>query len=72
MDGHILEQVEVEKDLSVIIDKDLKFHVQTSPVKQANQILGLIKKTVRTNNKYTIPLLYMTLIRPLLDYANVV
>ena len=30
MDGYILEQVENEKDLGVIIDKDLKFHAQTS------------------------------------------
>ena len=73
MDGHILEQVENEKDLGVIIDKDLKFHAQSSAaVKKANQILGLIKKTVTTKNETTIPLLYMTLVRPLLEYANVV
>ena len=73
MDGYILEQVENEKDLGVIIDKDLKFHAQTSAsVKKANQILGLIKKTVRTKNETSIPLLYMSLIRPLLEYTNVV
>ena len=71
--GNILEQVENEKDLGVIIDKDLQFHAQTSAtIKQANQILGLIKKTIRTKNETTIPLLYLTLIRPLLEDANVV
>ena len=67
MDGYILEQVENENDLGVIIDKDLKFHAQTSAaVKKANQILGLIKRTVRATNETNIPLLYMTSIRPLL------
>ena len=56
-----------------IIDKDLKFHAHTSAsVKKANQILGLMKKTVRTKNETTIPLLYMSLMRHLLEYANVV
>ena len=60
MDGHILEQVDNEKDFGVIIDKDLKFHAQTSAaVKQANQILALIKKTARTKNETAIPLLYI-------------
>ena len=66
MDGYILEQVENEKDLGVIIDKDLKFHAQTSAsVKKANSWINKEDET-------TIPLLCMSLIRPLLDYANVV
>ena len=53
------------------MDKELKFHKQTSvAVKKANQILGLIKKTMATKNEKTIPLLYMTLVRPHLEYAN--
>ena len=73
MNGHVLEQVEYEKDLGIIIDNELKFHVQSSaPVKKANQILGLIKRTIATKNEKTIPLLYMTLVRPHLEYANVV
>ena len=73
MNGHVLEQVEHEKDLGIIIDNELKFHVQASvAVKKANQILGLIKRTITTKNEKTIPLLYMTLVRPHLEYANVV
>ena len=73
MDVYILEQVENENDLAVVIDKYLKFLSQTSPaVKKANQTLGLIKRTVSTKNETTIPLLYLALHRPLLEYANVV
>lgn len=35
-----------ERDLKVIIDKDLKFHkLTTAAVKKANRALGLIKKS---------------------------
>ena len=55
------------------MDKEIKFHKQTSvAVKKANQILGLIKKTMATKNEKTIPLLYMTLVRPHLEYANAI
>ena len=46
MIGRILEKVDIQKDLGVLMDSELKFHHQTSSaVKKANQILGLIKKT---------------------------
>ena len=71
MNGHILEDVTMQKDLGIIVDKELKFHEQTAAaVKKANQVLGIIKKTIYTKNKITIPLLYMSLVRPNLDYAN--
>ena len=67
------EQVNYEKELGIIIDNELKFHVQTSAaVKKANQIQGIIKRTIATKIEKTIPLLYMTLVRPHLEYANVV
>ena len=73
MNGHFLEQVDDEKDLGIIIDKELKFHKQTSAaVKKGNKMLGLIKKTITTKNENTIPLLYMTLVRPHLEYANII
>ena len=37
MNGHMLEQVEYEKDLGIIIDNELKFHVQA--VKRAIKYL---------------------------------
>ena len=73
MEGRELEQTVFEKDLGVTMDKELKFNKQTSiAVKKANQILGLIKKTMATKNENTIPLLYMTLVRPHLEYANAI
>ena len=55
------------------MDNELKFHKQTSvAVKKANQILGLIKETMATKNEKTIPLLYMALVRPHLEYANAI
>ena len=73
MNGHILENVGSQKDLGIIVDRELKFHKQTAAaVKKANQVLGLINKTINTKNEKTIPLLYMSLVRPHLEYANVV
>ena len=43
MNGHILEGVTMQKDLGIIVDKELKFHEQTAAaVKKANQVLGII------------------------------
>jgi ribonuclease P/MRP protein subunit RPP40 len=39
---------------------------------KANRVLGLIKKTFTTKSEATIPLLYMTLVRPHLEYANTI
>ena len=44
MDGNLLEEVSEEKDLGVIIDKQLKFHSHTAlVVNKANRMLGLIR-----------------------------
>ena len=56
-----------------MVDSNLKFHLQTDAgVKKANRILGIISKTIRTKSETTIPLLYTSLVRPHLEYANVV
>ena len=50
--GHILETVDEEKDLSVMIRKDLKDCSQcVKIVKTANQILGMIKRTFTFKTK---------------------
>ena len=73
MHGRILDEVECEKDLGVEIDAELKFHKQTSSaVKKANRMLGVIKGTFKVKNEKNFPLLYMSLVRPHLEYANVV
>ena len=73
MNGKSLDQVTEEKDLGVIIDNELKFHRQTATsVKKANRVLGIIKKSFSHLDESTLPLLYKTLVRPHLEYANVV
>ena len=57
------------KDLGVIIDSNLKFHSQATAVtNKANRILGPIKKSF---NLLNISILYKSLVRPHLEYANV-
>ena len=73
MGEYLLEDVGFEKDLGIIVDDELKFHKNTAAaVKKANKILGIIRKTIFTKNETTIPLLYMSLVRPHLEYANTV
>ena len=56
MNGHILEGVPMQKDLGIIVDKELKFHEQTAAaVKKANQVLGIIKKTIYTKKRLQFP-----------------
>ena len=62
-----------EKDLGVIIDKDLKFHVQTAAViNKANRLLGLIKKCFVNISIESFIILYKSLVRPCLEYGNVI
>ena len=71
MNGHELEQLEVEKDLDVIIDKKLKFHTHTSAViKKARRILGLIKRYFSALDQTLLPILFTSMVRPHLEYGN--
>ena len=73
MNGHTLEATTQEKDLGVIIDDTLKFHVHTAAaVKKANQVLGIIKKSYCTRDADTMSTLYKAMVRPLLEYGNVI
>ena len=65
LNNQILEKSNNEKDLSVTIDTDIKFHVHTATaIKKANQVLGLINQSYLTRDLLTIPTLYKTLVRP--------
>ena len=73
MDGQPLQVVPEHKDLGIIVDSSLKFLSQaTSAINIANHVLGLIKKSFNTLNRKTLPILYKALVRPHLEYANVV
>ena len=69
----ILEETDVEKDLGVLIDKNLKFHEHTAAAtKKVNQILGIIKRSYTSRDLKTISTLYKAMVRPHLEYGNVI
>ena len=73
MNGQCLEQVKQEKDLGIVIDDELKFHQQTAAaIKKANGVLGVIKRSFALLDETIVPTLYKTLVRPHLEYGNVI
>ena len=58
------------KDLCVTISKDLSWdnHISIT-VNKANNLLGLIKRSVGTTNVNIFSTLYLSLVRPILEYA---
>ena len=73
MRGNALSEVQVEKDLGVHIDRELKFRQHASAaVAKATQILAVIRRSFALINERTLPLLYTTLVRPHLEYGNLV
>ena len=68
--GKKIESCNEEKDLGVIISKDLQFSKQCTEVeKKAQKLLGYIKRQFNTRKKDTILTLYNALVRPHLEYA---
>ena len=73
MNNHVMESTKEEKDLGVIVDDTLQFHRHTATaVKKANYVLSLIKKGFATLDAKTLPLLYKSMVRPHLEYGNVI
>ena len=69
--GQQLPRIEVEKDLGVQIDEKLSFSNHISEkVNKANKIMGLIRRTFVALDKASFKPLYMSLVRPILEYAN--
>ena len=62
-----------EKDLGILFDEYLNFdkHIQ-KVINKANQMLGIIKRTFTRLDKETFLLLYKSLVRPHLEYGNIV
>ena len=68
--GKILRETNSEKDLGVIVDKDMKFKNQVAAqTKKANNMLGMIKRNFECVNQEIFQILYSTLVRPNLEYA---
>ena len=71
--GVHIEQVTEERDLAVVMDEGLKFRRQaTEAVSKANRVLGTIWRSFTNLDKTTLPILYKTLVRPLIEYGNAV
>jgi len=62
-----------EKDLGVVFDKNLSFdtHIQNS-INKANKMIGLIKRTFTYLDRDTFLKLYKALVRPHVEYGNVI
>jgi len=73
MGGNCIEQTREEKNLGVVIDNQLKFHSHVSAVtSKARRLLGLINKSFINLNLQTLPYLYKAIVRPTLEYGNVI
>ncbi|KAK3864510.1 hypothetical protein Pcinc_029815 [Petrolisthes cinctipes] len=73
MNGVNLEASEHEKDLGVMVDDKLRFHLHTAQVvAKALRGLGMIRRSFENLNRKTIPLLFKSIIRPILEYGNCV
>ena len=63
----------VEKDLGILVDNKLKFHEQCSAVvAKANRLLGVIRWSFDCTNAEMILRLYKSLIRPVIEYGNII
>ena len=69
----ILDTTDIEKDIGVHVDKELKFdrHVEIQCGK-ANKILGLIRRSFTYIDSNIMKQLYTSLIRPILEYGHVI
>ena len=73
-DSHInLTKCDNEKDLGVTFDKLLTFDVHISnAINKGNKMLGLVKRSFSFLDQSTFLMLYKALIRPHLEYGNLI
>jgi hypothetical protein len=68
-----LEKLEYISDLGVVFDKDLKFNIHINEkVKKAYSILGIINRNFKYLTANTFILIYKSMVRSHLEYANCV
>ena len=73
LDGVAIDSVASMRDLGVIIDSDLKFHSHVNTaVSKANRILSLLNRSFVNLSTDMLPILYKSLVRPLLEYGNLI
>ena len=66
-----MEETVAKKEVGVTIDNKLSFdkHI-TEKVNKANSIIGVIRRTIEYLNLKTFRMLYVSLVRPHLEYAD--
>jgi len=70
MEGQCLEDVDFEKDLGVLVSKDLKVPRQCQEsYSKANRMLGLISRTIKYKNQKVLMNLYKSMVSPHLEYC---
>ena len=70
MSDNSLDKVDMERDLGVIIQSNLKCNEQcANAVKSANRTLGMIKRSFSYLDEDIVLQLYKTLVRPKLEYS---
>jgi len=73
MEGHCLENVDCEKNLDVVMSKDLKVARQCQEsYSKANRMLGQINRTIKYTNQEVLMNLYKSMVRPHLEYCSTV
>ena len=69
----VLEETHCEKDLGVHVDPNLNFNDHIfKTVKKARRMSGLILRNILNRDKEILIPLYKALIRPVLEYGNVI
>src|SRR5215469_13564891 len=69
MGSSTLKSMTLEKDLGVLFDNSIKFSSKYAvAVRNANRILGLIRRNILHKSKDVILRLYKSLVRPHLEY----
>jgi len=70
-DLEVMDKSKAEKDVGVTIDENLSFEKHmTDKINKANSVLGAIRRSFQYLDNKTFKLLYTSMVRPLLEYAN--
>ena len=73
LNGTPVEATDEERDLGVIIDKELRFRKQAAAaVSKASQMLAVVRRSFANIDEITLPLLYKSMVRPFLEYGNTI
>lgn len=74
INGSNLDRVQEILDLGVLLDHKLTFKLHiNSVISKSNRMLGFIKRSVKDfNDPFAIASLYFSLVRSILEYANIV